>query len=183
MPNRFVKTNSKKILFLICPTDSMEKSILTHFSGVGYFYTALGVYFEYDFTMQSELWELICEHRIEEVVFVTAFNNVFFVDVSNKNVKHSYPVDEALAEAKSRISKHLIQPEVFSSNYHLLVANHLKHQKRRLLSTNYLGSRLKKEKIMVNAYAYHPEKINFPATVKSKRWDICLTVFLVIENF
>ncbi len=158
MPNKSLKTSSVKRLFLICPTDCLEEPILNHFAGEGYFYTALGAYFEFDFMAQSSLWDLICEHTIEQVVFVTAIDNVFYQDVFNKNVKHNYPVDEALAKVKKEISKHQIQPEVFSSNFHLLVAKHLKSQKKRLLSSSYLGNRLSEEKITIDAYAYQPEK-------------------------
>jgi len=158
MPNKNLKKNSIKRLFLICPTDRMEQLIVNHFRGEVYFYTALGAYFEFDLRVQSKLWDLIGEYRIEQVIFVTAINNVFYKQVFDKNEKHNYPIDEILAETKKEISKHRIHPEVFSSNLHLLAARHLKNQKQRLLSTRFLGNRLREKNIIVDAYAYQPEK-------------------------
>ena len=169
MLDKSLRTSSVQRLFLVCPTDCIEQTILNDFKGKAFFCTALGVYFEFDFVMQSNLWDLICEQSIKQVVFVTAIDNVFYENVFNEKLKLNFPADEALAGVKKRISKHLIQPGVFSSNYHLLVANYLKNQSRRLMSSSYLGSRLRSEKISVNAYVYDPMKKHFSSCRKTEQ--------------
>ncbi len=161
MLNKSLNKESINRLFLICPTDNMEKPILNHFNGSSYFYTALGAYLEFDYESQSKLWDLVYELEIEKIVFVTSINNVFCRQVFNSMQNRNYPVDIVLAETKKEISKHLIQPEVFFSNIHLLIAKHLKNQKERLLATSILGNHLKEQNIFVEAYAYHPEKWTF----------------------
>ena len=157
MPKNSLKSTSIRSLFLICPTDNLEQDISNDFAGEAFFCTALGGYFEFDLETQSNIWDLICEKGINQIVFVSGINNVFFKHAFEKNVKHDFRVDEALSKTKKKIFKHLIYPEVFSSNFHLLAAHHLANQKNRLLSTSYLGGYLKREEILVKAYVYQPE--------------------------
>ena len=158
MPKNSLKSTSIRSLFLICPTDNLEQDISNEFAGEAFFYTALGGYFEYDLKTQSDVWDLICEKGINQIVFVCGINNVFFKHAFEEKVRHYYRVDEALIKTKKKIFKHLIHPEVFSSNFHLLAAHHLTNQKNRLLSTPYLGGYLKREEIPVKAYVYQPEE-------------------------
>jgi len=157
MSNKSLKSSSMRRLFLICPTDNLEQVISNDFEGETFFCTALGGYFEFDLKTQSNVWDLICENDINQIVFVIGINNVFFKHAFEKKVKHNYRVDEALSKTKKKIFKHSMYFEVFSSNFHLLAAHHLANQKKRLLSTLYLGNHLKREKISVNSYVYQPE--------------------------
>ncbi len=158
--NSLGRKTLSKTLFLVCPTDNMEQLILNNFKGEAFFYTALGVYFEFDFRTESRLWELICENGINQIIFVSTIHNIFYQHAYARKGKHNFPIDKVLAETKKKISKNLIQPEAFGSNFHLLAAKHLRNQKKRLLSSPYLGEHLKKEKIPVKAYVYEAhEKI------------------------
>jgi len=161
MPNNYLRTDPINRLFLICPTDCIEQPIHQYFDGNGYFYTALGAYFEFDFKVQSTLWELICDRNIKEVIFVTAINNLLYQDVFDRNEKHNYPVDQALEIARNEITNHTKPHKAYYSNYHLLVAHHLKKQKHRLLSTHYLGNRLRDNNIDIDVYVYQPNKEKF----------------------
>jgi len=174
MLNKSLGEKSVKRLFLICPTDNIEQLICNNFTGEAFFYTALGGYFEFDFNTQSNLWDLICKKNINQIVFVSAINNVFYKHAFEKNVKHNYPVDEALSETKKKVFKYLMHPEVFSSNFHLLAARHLINQKKRLLATRYLGNHLKREKVSAKAYVYQPEDNFFysPREIEEKGYLI-----------
>lgn len=151
---------SIKKLFLVCPTDGMEQPILNHFKGDAFFYTSLGANFDFEFIEQSEIWNLICEQRIEMLVFVTAMNNVFYNHALDKNTNLDFIVNEQLVKP-NYMYKDLNHSEVFFSNNYLIVAQHLKNQKQRLLSTSFLGNRLQEEKILVDAYVYQHEKMIF----------------------
>ena len=157
MPKNSLKSTSNRSLFLICPTDNLEQDISNDFPGEAFFCTALGGYFEFDLETQSNIWDLICEKGINQIVFVCGINNVFFKHAFEEKVRHNYRVDEALSKTKKKIFKHLMYPGVFSSNFHLLAAHHLANQKKRILATLYLGNQLKREKIFVKAYVYQPE--------------------------
>jgi len=153
MPN---KTSGNR-LFLTCPTDGMEQPILKEFKGESFFYTALGVYLELDFKAQSSLWNLIYENDINQIVFVSSVDNIFYKNLLEERGKHNSPVDRILYHTQRRIFYQFTPLEAFSSHYYLLAASYLKDQVKRLLSTDYLGAHLIKEQIAVEAFVYHPE--------------------------
>ncbi len=161
MPDKDLGSVLCNRLFLICPTDYIEQAIQNQFNGETYYYTALGVYFEWDHKIESWLWELICEQGIDQIVIVSAIDNIFYSGDLDKNSRRSYPIDEAVIETKKKLSKHLMQPEIFSSNLHLLVARHLANQKQRFLETTSLGSRIRSGGIEVKAYVYRPQEETF----------------------
>jgi hypothetical protein len=146
MSNKSLKSSSMRRLFLICPTDNLEQVISNDFEGETFFCTALGGYFEFDLKTQSNVWDLICENDINQIVFVIGINNVFFKHAFEKKVKHNYRVDEALSKTKKKIFKHLMYLEVFSSNFHLLAAHHLANQKKTITVYSLFGKSFKKRK-------------------------------------
>lgn len=161
-----------KRLFLICPTENTEQLIRNHFTGEAFFCTALGGYFQFDFNTQSNLWDLICKNNINQIVFVSSIDNVFYKQAFKRNIKHSYHIDNVLSETKKNIFEHSLHSNIFSSNFYLLAARHLTNQKKRLLSTNYLGSNLKREQVSVKAYVYQPKDNSFysPRGIKEKEY-------------
>ncbi len=140
-------------LFLVCPTDGMEQHIRKEFKGEAFFYTALGLYMDFDAESENELWQLIVEKNIDQVVFVSSFSNVFYNDSFDKKRRRNYPVDIALDITRKKDIKH----PSFAPNIYLLAAKHLENQKHRLLSTDYLGYHLTQNKIPVVAYVYQPK--------------------------
>jgi len=158
MHDQSMEKNLVKRLFLVCPTDSMELIIRNKFMGEPFFVTALGAYFEFDLQEQLDLWDLICENRITQIVFVSSIDNLFYWRTFEKHRKHHYPIDKALARTWKKISENRLEPGVFFPNVHLLAARHLANQKKRLLSTDYIGGHLSKENVAVKAYVYHPQE-------------------------
>lgn len=143
-------------LFLVCPTDSLEVLIRKKFMGDAFFCTALGVYFKFDHQLQNDLWDLIKDNGIEEVILVSSVDNVFYRQAFNKRHKYNYPVNKVLSRMEEGQSGQLNCSGAFFSNLYSLVSNHLTDQKERLLSTDHLGSNLTYENIAVKAYAYQP---------------------------
>ncbi len=144
-------------LFLVCPTDNIEQVVRKNFEGEAFFYTALGVHFEFDRQTESDLWEIIVEKSIDQVVFVSSIENVFYEDAFGNARKRNYQIDAVLTKARMKISK----PTSIAPNIHLLVAVHLASQKSRLLSTEYLGHQLTNRDIPVDICVYQPRTESF----------------------
>lgn len=145
------------VLFFACPTDNLELLLRKRCKGEVFFCTALGVHFEFDSEMQHGIWELICENAVDQVIFLSAVNNVFYKQAFEKRRKCSYPVNESLAKTRKKVCGHSVRSGVFFPNIHSLVAGHLTEQIEHLLSTEYLGARLMTEQIAVEACVYDPQ--------------------------
>lgn len=148
-------------LFLICPTDHIQKRVLDNFQGCAFFCSALGVYFEFDEETQYKIAEVVGRKGIDEIIFISDFNNIFYRQTHDHSVFGHYSIREALQKTKEKLSIHLQDPRVFSLNRHLLISNHLKDQRNRLLETSYLGELLEQSNIQVRAYIYYPTEHRF----------------------
>lgn len=142
---------------MVCPTDGMEQLIRKKFEGEAFFYTALGLYFEFEIQSENDLWQLIVNNSVKQVVFVSSIKNVFYSDAFARNRKQCYSIDEALDKTLKSNIKH----PSFVPNIHLLAAKHLENQKQRLLSTGYLGYQIVQAGIPVEAYVYKPQTKSF----------------------
>lgn len=147
---------STKTLFLICPTDRIELLILQKIRSKAFFYTALGVDFEFDLDTQCDLRELIVKNRIKRIVFLSAINNVFYRKAFEQRGPYHYPVSRTLARIRKEIYPQRMPPGVFLPNFYGLAARHLAIQKKRLLSTKYLGYHLVEQEIAIEIYFYEP---------------------------
>ena len=70
----------QKILFLLCPTDSLESTINDVSSSENYFYTSLGNSFNVDFETLKHLKELVEKHQICKIYFVLSNDNRIILD-------------------------------------------------------------------------------------------------------
>ncbi len=147
-------------LYLICPSDSLEHLIETEFKGDVYFYTALGVYFEFDINSQLSLWKIIHENDIDQITFVTSIANSFYKDALQDRIKYPCPLTESLQRTHIKIYNDS-HAGLFHYNFHLLVYQHLKKQINRLINTEYLGKQIKNNKLCLNAYIYQPYNDEF----------------------
>ena len=145
-------------LFFVCPTDHLEVPIRKQFMGEAFFCSALGVHFEFDIQMQFDLWDLIGENAIEQVIFVSAITNVFYKEAFENPESSGFSIIESLAQTRKKDSNHMKDLQHFFPNLHALAASHLAEQKERLLSSNYLGNLLASEHVAVGAYVYEPRK-------------------------
>ncbi|MEL7219878.1 MAG: hypothetical protein AAGJ93_01085 [Bacteroidota bacterium] len=146
--------SSKKKLFLVCPTDHMEMLIREKFHGESFFCTALGLYFELDERTQYKLWELIAENNIEQLLFVSRLNNIFYQQAFSDKPQYNYSVSLALAKTRRNLaSQSSLKMEAFP-NLHRLAAQHIVNQQMRLLASSYLGNHLITRNIEVNACLY-----------------------------
>ncbi len=148
--------NLAKRLFLICPTDGIEAPIRNNFIGSVYFYSALGAYFNFDAQTQNSIWQLINDKMIDQVVMVTAITNVFYQQTFSKDQFTNYPINRVLSKMNNTIDDGAMSMEAIFPNYHLLAAKYMKDQKKRLLSTSFLGNCLEKKNIPFYAYIFHP---------------------------
>ena len=144
-------------LYLVCPTDNLEMPIRNEFGGTAFFYTALGVYFEFDEPTQYDLWELIERQHIERLLFISSVESDFYKRVFDVRRQNVYPVDRELARIRRRIFEPGILPGYGLPNYPLLASEHLATQKERVLSTEYLGCQLISNTIEVKAYLFLPQ--------------------------
>jgi len=99
---------SENCLFLICPTDYMESLLTTSFLGQAFFYTALGVCFQWDITTQKNLIDFIRKEKIKQIVLITKMNNKFFID--KLKVKFSlayYPFDKKIQFTENTTLSHV----------------------------------------------------------------------------
>ena len=154
MPSPSLGISYGSTLCLICPMDCMEQIILRHVEGEVFFYTALGVYFEFGHAEQRRLGELISKHDINQIAFISSIDSTFYKSALCWQVQHRYPVEKSLAQARREISNHPKRQPAFSSNICLLAAEHLTEQKKRLRTSHFLGNRIKQEDIGVEAYVY-----------------------------
>ena len=160
-------------LYLVCPTDNLEMPIRNEFGGTAFFYTALGVYFEFDVPTQYDLWELIERQHIERLLFISSVQSDFYkraFDVQRQNV---YPVDRELAKIRRGIFEPGILPGYGLPDYTLLASEHLATQKERVLSTEYLGYQLISHTIEVKAYLFLPQYTVF-RSLEEMEWKTSL---------
>ncbi len=68
------------MLFLLCPTDSLQSKINTVSKCKNYFYTSLGNSFNFDDKIITEIKELIQKHTINEIYFVLSNDNKIVLD-------------------------------------------------------------------------------------------------------
>ncbi len=147
-----------KGLFFVCPTDRIEALIEKKYRGEAYFYSALGVYVEFDFKTQHDLIDMISTNRIDQIVFISSMGNAFYKRALDEPQKWNYPVSKALVRAREKNAGQCLYSPAFFSNPYRLVAGYLQDQKERLLSTDYLGKYVEKEAISVEVYAFQPHK-------------------------
>ncbi len=135
-------------LFLICPTDNIEVSILKKFKGHGFFFSGLGNYYEFDFQEQWNILNLLEENRIERISFVSSIYNTCYQAYSE-----GIGVNNTLINNESFLMS-LNQGCIYSTySIHPLVY-YLNQQIDRLISTDYLGLQLEEKSITVDAYLY-----------------------------
>ena len=161
MPKSVIYHGTRKSLFLICPTDNMEQIIKNGFAGNAYFYTALGVYFRFELEDQLNLWDIIKDNSIDQVVFVTSIDNRFYKEALRDKTKQHSPILQSLNKTKMKLPNYEMRATAITSNLHLLASYHLKDQIKRLLSTDYLGTFLRSEEVKVTACIYAPYRQQF----------------------
>lgn len=148
-------------LFFICPTDCIETKIRGEFSGKVFFCSALGLYFKLDFQMQKNLKDLISENCIDQVIFVSDLNNTFYKQTLDETKKLRYTTNGLLSKSREKEPYQPIAQNVFFPNLHSLAANHVQEQKKRLLSSDFLGKYLISENIEVKGYIYQSSKDDY----------------------
>jgi len=160
---------SENCLFLICPTDYMEPVLAKSFMGQAFFYTALGVCFQWDDTTQESLINFIRKEKIKQIVLLTKMNNKFFMD--KLKVKFNlayYPVEKTLQLIEDDIPTRLEYWDTQFSKGTLLAVKYLRHQKNRLLKSSHLGQLIKNEEINVLNLLFEEQKNVFYKAKKLK---------------
>ena len=129
-------------LFLLCPSDHLEKIVLKHIKGKALFYTSLGGEFNFDASTQYDLLNLIENHEVNEIVILLSVQNLFIKgsSIGNQNVpdERKANLDSLLCMDKDKLGSR--QNEYQS---------HLIRQKNILLSTALLGDQLRQRGIAI----------------------------------
>ncbi len=145
-------------LFLVCPSDCIEKDLRNSHNGKAFFYTALGACFEWDKATQESLIELIDAQTIDQVIFVTKKDNLFYKNAFESQQPYTYRVERALFQTIKGMPS--IREKKFMQS-HCLAVHHLLAQESRLLSTTFLGKKLCDDKILVESLIYDEEHQKF----------------------
>ncbi len=155
-----IDNENKSSLYLVCPLDYLEYSIKTSFNGDAYFCTALGVYFEFDLDTQFNLWNIIHENNIGQVVLVTSLNNPLYKKAFENEVECSDHLAKSLYKTCMKIGSNRLM-NLFHQNLYLLVYWHLKKQMTRLMRTEYLGKKIKSNGMLLKAFIRQPKQNRF----------------------
>ena len=155
------KYSSNKSLFLICPTDHMEERIEHDFRGEAFYFNALGVYFDFGIETQLNLRKVIRRNNINQIIFITSLDNIFYKKVFEDTLKSISPLVDALDETRKKVNNYDIESNWFSSSFQLFVSQHLKNQINRLLKTDYLGTEIREQGITLRAFIYQPIQRSF----------------------
>lgn len=154
--------NTKSRLFLVCPNGFMEPPVRKRFGGNSYFYTAIGVFFEWDEATQHNLTGFLQRKNISEIHFVGNIGNPLyaqFLDDTIIPLRLSY--ERQLARGYTGLRTEIEGQHEEKMKIWLLAADYLMCQIVRVRESPILGRHIGQEGIRISALVYDPSDDSF----------------------
>lgn len=154
--------NTKNRLFLVCPSGFMEHPVRKTFGGNSYFYTAMGVFFEWDEATQHDLTSFLQRRNISEIHFVGNMDNPLYSGFLHDSIiPLRLPWERQLARGYTDLKTEIEGQPGAKMKTRLLLADHLARQILRLSESSILGGHIGKEGIRIGALVYDPSDDSF----------------------
>jgi len=145
----------KNRLFLVCPSGFMEPYIRKKFKGDSYFYTGIGIFFNWDNATQRDLIGLLKRKGIAEIHFVANIDNPTYNGCLPNSMLPLWPPEKSQIAPSTTNQKTEIKESLSTKGKtQLLLANHLARQIIRLKESSCLGKHIGEEAIQVSAFIY-----------------------------
>lgn len=166
----FNKLESGNCLFLICPTDHIESVLRQTCNSEAFFYTALGANFRWDTDTQQNLISIIENQKITKVVFITKNTNLFYREVLEPEIEPFFYANETLLQLDKTLPDYFLNQSHPILRIMLLASRHIQRQQKYLLETPILGKALKRHKVIIQSFVYHPNSQIFypPKIIENK---------------
>lgn len=149
-------------LFLVCPSEFMEPQIRKRFKGNSYFYTSVGMFFNWDKTTQGDIIRVLQRRNISEIHFVGTIDNPYYNGFLHNSILPLLQSEKNnLVPSNTNLKSKTTRSLSAKGKTQLLLANHLARQIIRLKESTYLGAYISKEVIRMSAHMYDSTQDNF----------------------
>jgi len=140
----------------------MEPPVRKAFGGNSYFYTAVGVFFEWDEATQNSISGFLQRRNISEIYFVGNIDNPLYSGIMHDStILLRQPWQRQLAQGYANLKMSTKGQLGAKIETQLLLATHLKCQIHRLRESTILGRYIGKEDIRMSAFIYDPADASF----------------------
>ncbi|WP_373518024.1 hypothetical protein [Pricia sp.] len=157
-------------LFLVCPSGFMETPVRKTFGENSYFYTAMGVFFEWDEATQHSLTGFLQRRNISEIHFVGNIDNPWYAGFLHESIiPLRLPWERQIARGYTDLKTEIEGQPGAKMKTQLLLAEHLARQILRLRESPILGSHIDKEGIRISASVYDPSDDSFLGAAEVRR--------------